>query len=130
MASNSKKRILLVEDDEILSSALTMKLKQAGFAIENCYSGDLALNLARDFDPDLILLDIILPKVKGTTIIRQLKHDSELSHIPVIMLTNLSPRPSLIDEIKGAEPMFFLVKSQSTLEEIIEKVKEALKKGN
>ncbi|MCA9381309.1 response regulator [Candidatus Dojkabacteria bacterium] len=130
MAGNAKKKILLIEDDEILVSALTMKLKQSGYDVSNCISGDQALDMARDVFPDLILLDIILPKVKGTTIIRQLKHDDHLSHIPVIMLTNLSPRPSLIDEIKGAEPMFFLIKSQSTLEEIIEKVKEALKKNS
>ncbi len=126
METNSRKKVLLVEDDQILSDALGMRLTQSGFLVFKCDMGDEAFNMAIQHMPDVILLDIILPKVKGTTIIRQLKKDDRLNHIPVIMLTNLSPRPSLIEEIKGAEPTFFLVKSESSLDEIIEKTREAL----
>jgi DNA-binding response OmpR family regulator len=122
----SRKKVLLIEDDHILSDALGMKLKQVGLQVFKCDNGEDAYKKTVEIMPEVVLLDIILPKVKGTTIIQQIKKDDRLNHIPVIMLTNLSPRPSLIEELKGAEPTFFLVKSQSSLNEIIDKTKEAL----
>jgi DNA-binding response OmpR family regulator len=126
MAQHSPKQILLVEDDEILGDALSMKLRQSGFSVVRSKTGGDAVDLAAKHMPDLVLLDIILPDIKGTTILKQLKKDDRVDHIPVIMLTNISPHPSLVDELRGCEPAFYLVKSESSLDEIVSTSKDAM----
>lgn len=126
MAQHSPKQILLVEDDEILGDALSMKLRQSGFSVVRSKTGGDAQELSIKHMPDLILLDIMLPDLKGTTILKQIKKDDRVDHIPIIMLTNLSPQPSLVEELRGCEPTFYLVKSESSLEDIVEKSRDAI----
>jgi CheY-like chemotaxis protein len=81
--------------------------------------------LAKDEKPDLILLDLILPKIHGIDLLKKLKEDKETKEIPVIVLTNLEG----IKDVNGAVQLgatTYLVKAQYTLEEVAEKVKKAL----
>lgn len=118
----NKIKILLVEDDEVLSKVVYEELTEAGFESFQAHDGEAGLALAREKRPDLILLDIMLPKKNGFDVLEVLKKSPDTKEIPVIMLTMLGSD----DDIKkglhlGAND--YIVKSQHALPEIIEKIK-------
>jgi DNA-binding response OmpR family regulator len=118
-----KTKIVLVEDDEVLSKVLYEELLEAGFDIERAFNGEDGLALIRSKKPNLVLLDLIMPKKGGFDVIADLKKSPATSGIPVIILTMLGRD----DEIKkglqlGAND--YIVKSQHAVAEIVEKVKE------
>lgn len=84
-----KPKILIAEDDKFLSMAYKFQLEKAGYEILSALDGDEALDMVRKDKPALILLDIVMPKKSGFTVLKELKSDPELSKIPVIVLTNL-----------------------------------------
>lgn len=87
MLINAKKKILVVEDEADVASALSMLLEDRGYDIILAKDGPAALEKARSEKPDLILLDIMLPKIDGFKVARMLKFDENFRHIPIIMLT-------------------------------------------
>ena len=116
------KKVLIVEDEGILAKILQEKFKDQGFAPEVAADGEAALPVARQFRPDIIVLDLILPKKDGFAVLEELKADPSLQPIPVIILSNLGQE----DEIKkglslGAAD--YLVKAQNPIKAVIEKVK-------
>ncbi len=115
-------KILIVEDEKVLSSALSVKFENEGFEVKVVESGDLALPAVETWKPNIILLDLLLPKKGGKEILKELKADPELKTIPVVILSNLDSD----DDIKiclslGAVDYF--VKANHPIKEIIEKVK-------
>jgi DNA-binding response OmpR family regulator len=87
MAEVVAKKILVVDDEPDVASLLTLMLKSQGYAVINAADGQEALEKARGESPDLILLDVMLPKMDGYKVARMLKFDENYSHIPIIMLT-------------------------------------------
>ncbi|MBM3328394.1 MAG: response regulator [Calditrichaeota bacterium] len=85
-----KKQILVVDDETDMLMAIKMRLEASGFTVHTATDGLEGLNAARRLKPDLIVLDIMLPKMNGYKISRFLKFDEEYRHIPVIMLTALA----------------------------------------
>lgn len=85
-----KKRLLVVDDEQDMLLAIKLRLEASGYDVHTATDGLTGLNLARTLKPDLIILDIMLPKMNGYKISRFLKYDEEYKHIPVIMLTALS----------------------------------------
>src|SRR3989344_836597 len=83
------KKILFIEDEMRLQEALTVKLKNAGYEILSAFDGDTGLKMAGEQKPDLILLDLILPKKDGFHVLEELKAKPELSSVPIIILSNL-----------------------------------------
>lgn len=120
-----KKKILIIEDDMFLRSLIARKLETEGFDIDMAIDGEDGLIKAPKFMPDLILLDIILPKMNGFEVLERLKADEKTKPIPVIMLTNLGEKE---DAEKGMNlgAAGYMVKAHFTPEEIIEKIKELL----
>jgi CheY-like chemotaxis protein len=96
-------KILLVEDSKPIRRENETALLQAGYDVTCAVDGESALRFARDLKPDLILLDMILPKLSGPEVLRQLKDNPETSEIPVVVLSSLSEknRERLLEE--GAE---------------------------
>ena len=88
----SPARILLVDDDHDFVEATKIVLESAPYEVAVAYNGDEALRTVKDVDPDLIILDIIMPEQHGFKVCEALKSDPELAKIPVIMLTSLSQR--------------------------------------
>ena len=82
-----KKRILVVDDVRETLLALKIRLEYAGYEVITAEDGEMGLKLARDVRPDLIILDIMLPKIDGFSVCRLLKFDEEYENIPIIMLT-------------------------------------------
>ncbi len=119
------KKILFVEDESALQKTLGDILKQRGYETISALDGETGLRLAESEKPDLILLDLILPRLHGLEVLKKLKSDPKTKDIPVIILTNLEGMKEIDQAIElGANT--YLVKTRYTIEEVIEKVKKAL----
>ena len=117
-----KKKILLVEDDEALAAVYKSRLDIEGFEAMIVYNGEEALTAARNFRPDLILLDAMMPKISGFDVLDILRNTPETSQVRVIMLTALSqPKDKERAESLGVND--YLVKSQVVIGDVIERVK-------
>jgi len=118
-------RILLAEDDRILRKAGETALRKKGYDVIAAVDGEDALAKAREDPPDLVLLDVMMPKVHGFDVLRGLKGDPRLRDIPVIMLTNLE-QPSDMQRAADGGAFGYLVKSNLDLDDLTAKVAEAL----
>jgi len=123
----NKQTILLVEDDEFLAELYATKLNLEGYEVLIASDGEKGLKMATDKLPELILLDIILPKMDGFEVLKEMKSKKKTTKIPVILLTNLSQK----DEVKkglelGADD--YLIKAHFMPSEVISKIKKVLKK--
>ena len=119
------KKILFIEDESALQKTFGDVLKQEGYEMISSLNGEVGLRLAKDRKPDLILLDLILPKMNGFEVLKELKAAPETKDIPIIVLTNLE---GVADVDKAIElgATTYLVKAQYSLEEVVEKIKKAL----
>jgi CheY-like chemotaxis protein len=117
--------ILLAEDDRILRKAGEATLKKKGYTVIAAVDGEDALAKAREHKPDLILLDVIMPKLQGFEVLASLKQDSSTRDIPVIMLSNLQEE-SDIRKAADAGALGYLVKSNVQLDTLAAKVAEIL----
>ncbi len=95
-----KQKILVVDDEKELSALVSLHMKMAGFEVLTANSGEKALELSREETPDLIILDLMLPKIDGWQVCEQLRQDAATKDIPVIMLT---ARTQIEDKLKGFE---------------------------
>ncbi|MEK7625423.1 MAG: response regulator [Patescibacteria group bacterium] len=118
-------QVLLVEDDVFLASIYQKKFEMEGFKIVAVDNGDKVLPEAKKKKPDIILLDILLPKRDGFSVLALLKADAELKDIPVIMLTNLGQKDD-VDKALAAGAVDYLIKAHFKPSEIVEKVKKTL----
>src|SRR4051812_47354372 len=97
---DNKARILVVDDDAVIREIVRKELSQEGYDIRDVGDGREAFGVAAEWRPDLILLDVILPGIKGTQVAEGLRAHSSTRHIPIIMLTSLD-RPT--DIVAGLE---------------------------
>ncbi|OHA70251.1 MAG: hypothetical protein A3F15_01885 [Candidatus Wildermuthbacteria bacterium RIFCSPHIGHO2_12_FULL_40_12] len=117
------KKILIVEDEQALQKTLGEILTQEGYKVIAASDGEMGLTLAQDSNPDLVLLDLILPKMSGFEVLKQLKGNNLTKDIPVIVLTNLESVEE-VDKAVSLGATTYLVKSQYSLEELVSKIKE------
>lgn len=123
-----KKKILIVEDEEAMLGAISDALLNQYFTTLTARDGEEGLRIALEKHPDLILLDILMPKMDGMNMLRKLRLDEWGRIVPVIILTNVDPNAnSLIDSVLQNEPAYYLIKSEVKLEGIVEKIKSVLK---
>ena len=117
-----KKKILLVEDDEGLAQVYITRLDAEGFEVRRVPNGEDALAAAMEFKPDLILLDVMMPKVSWFDVLDILRNTPETTNIKIIMLTALSQEA---DRQKATEMGVddYLVKSQVVIADVVERVK-------
>jgi len=122
-----KIKILLVEDDSFLLGMYATKFEMDGFKVIMAEDGEKAIRAALKELPNIILLDIILPKLSGFEVLKQLKQEPATANIPVILLTNLSQRSEIEQGLKmGAED--YLIKAHFMPSEVVEKIKKILNK--
>jgi len=119
------KNILFIEDEAVLQDAFGEFLKQKGYKITKALDGETGLRLAKSENPDLIILDLVLPNKEGFEVLRELKEDEKTKDIPVIVLTNLEGIKD-IDRALSSGATTYLIKTQYNMEEIIEKIKKVL----
>jgi len=120
------KNILIIEDDEFLRGLISKKLASEGFAVISAIDGEKGIEKAREQNPDLILLDLLLPNVDGYEVLQKMKENPATSHIPIIVVSNLGQSED-IDKAMKLGATDFLIKAQYTAEEIVNKVKAAIK---
>ena len=119
--NENKKKILIIEDESILQKALRNILEEQSYEVVSALNGEAGLNMAISQIPDLVILDLILPKKEGFEVLEELKKNSKTKKIPVIILTN-------IEKIEDMEKAFklgataYLIKTQYKLEELLKKV--------
>lgn len=87
MGDSNKKTILVVEDEPDVQDYLKTILEDAGFSVLTASDGESGLNMIKEIKPDLVSLDLVLPKMSGRKVLRALKNDKEVSHIPVLVVT-------------------------------------------
>jgi len=123
--TGSMKKILLVEDDDALASVYETRLQAEGFDIRRVPNGEEALASALQYKPDLILLDVMMPKVSGFDVLDILRNTPETTNVKIIMLTALSQDT----DRQRAEEMGvddYLVKSQVVIADVVERIKHHL----
>ena len=119
------KKILFIEDEVSLQETFGDVFSRQGYEMISALDGEEGLRLVKSEKLDLILLDLILPKLNGFEVLKQIKEDEETKNIPVIVLTNLEGTGDVEKALElGATT--YLVKASYSLEEVLQKVKKAL----
>lgn len=120
-------KIVFIEDERTLQKMLSETLKEAGYSVLTASDGETGLSLVKQESPDLVLLDLILPKMSGFAVLEELKKDEKAKDIPVMVLTNLETAED-VEKVIALGATTYLVKANYDLPDIVEKVKEVLKK--
>jgi DNA-binding response OmpR family regulator len=123
------KKILLVEDEPLLSNLLKQRLEKEGMEVVQAHDGEEALGFLRASKPDLIILDIILPKVSGFEILQFLQSDPQLEKAPVIIASNLGQDADMIKG-KSLGAVQYFVKAKMSIEDLVVEVKKAVSNLN
>ena len=121
ISNRTGKKILWVEDDKLLSNILSKKFENTGYSLTRVDDGDKAFEYLSKEIPDIIILDIILPKMNGLDVLQKIKMDERLRKIPVIMLSNMSKQGD-IEKAKRLGAQKFMVKAAVSLDEIVTEV--------
>lgn len=115
------KKILVVEDDEFLANAYRVKLTKAGFDIRIASDGEVALTLLESFVPDLVLLDLVIPKKDGFAVLEEIRANKKWQNLPVLIASNLGQKEDIERGMRlGAND--FVIKSELSLDEVIKKI--------
>lgn len=119
------KKILLVEDDAGLAQVYQQRLEAEGFEIKHVPNGEDALSSAVEYKPDLILLDIMMPKISGFDVLDILRNTPETTNIKIIILSALSQAKD-VERAKELGVDDYLVKSQVVIADVVDKIKQHL----
>ena len=122
------RRVLLAEDDRFLRRAAEARLRQHGLDVLTAADGEEALRLARAEPLDLVLLDVVMPKLEGFEVLRLLKEDPATARIPVIVLSNLGQERD-VSQAVALGAVAFLVKAHLSLQDLVNRVDAVLGTG-
>lgn len=120
------KKILIIEDDFYISELYQKALQKEGFVTSAAYDGETGKNAVRDFAPDLVILDIMLPKMNGMELLQVFKEDEKTKQIPVLVMSNLG-QDQVMKEAMELGAVDYIIKAQNTPSQIVEKIKTFLK---
>jgi len=129
-AKSGNGKILLVEDDPMVVRMYERKLKFDGFNIITAFNGEKGLEELKKDRPDIILCDIMMPKMSGLEMLKIVKDDPQYKDLPVVMLTNLGDRAEDVEKCKELGAEDYWVKANMKLDEITEKIREILFKNH
>lgn len=121
----SKTKIAIIEDDAPIREMYTMKFKAEGFEVSGAEDGEQGLQLIKEFRPDLVLLDLRMPVMDGTTMLKKLREQDWGQHTLVIILTNLSPDEAPMD-LRLLRVEKYIVKAHYTPRQVVNSVTETL----
>jgi DNA-binding response OmpR family regulator len=123
--SGEPRRILVAEDDRFLRKAAEMALKRQGYTVLTAADGEDALRTAQSILPDLILLDLIMPKLNGFDVLQALKKEAPTAKIPVIVLSNLGQDRDVQQAMDAGAAAYF-IKTDLSLQALVQRVEETL----
>jgi CheY-like chemotaxis protein len=121
------KKVLLVEDDRYIRRACETSLRNAGFTVLAATDGVEALKLVRSENPDIVLLDLLIPRVSGLEVLRVLRNTDAMRPVPVLILSN-SSRDQDLSEARSLGIVGYYVKANLTLDQLGKTVSEALER--
>ena len=121
------KTVLIIEDDQIILEMYRDKFQVSHFGVITSLNGEDGLSAALRHHPDLILLDLAMPKMDGMTVMKKLREDPWGNTVPVIILTNLNLDGRMLEEIIKNKPTYSLMKANTTPEDVLEKAREIFK---
>lgn len=127
--NNKKKKILVIEDDESLRHALRDELDRNGFKVSEAETGEKGLNLIRKKKQDLVLLDLMLPKMPGEQVLKKMNEEGLTKKMPVIILTAKGDEANVNNCLTNLGASDYLIKSNYTLKGVINKINNLLKKN-
>jgi CheY-like chemotaxis protein len=118
-------QIVIVEDDAMLAEIYTTSVTSAGYTTYVAYDGKAGLDMVKQYKPDLVLLDLMLPQMSGEEVLRAIRADEELKNTKVIILTNVSEyeAPEGLKELQFER---YLVKANSSPNQVVEIVQQTL----
>jgi len=121
------KKVLVIEDDNILQRAMDIALSDAGFEVSQAFDGETGLSKAKTEKPDVILLDLMLPKIPGEQVLKEMNESGLIEKIPVVVFSVKGDEASIKNclDIWGAKD--FLTKSSYTVEEVVDKIRKVIK---
>ena len=125
-AENKKRVILIIEDDEFLRSLTAKRLEKEGYGVEVGVDGESGVAVAEAKNPDLILLDLLLPGLDGFEVLKRVRANPALKTVPVIIFSNLGQKED-IERAKSLGADDFLIKANFTLDDVVVKIKTFLK---
>lgn len=120
-------KILLIEDDPFLSEIYTAKFQEAGFEVSIATDGLQGLRKAKEQKPNLLLIDLVMPKMDGFDFLRAVKFDREIRNIPVVVLSNLGEEEDVRKGLKFGV-IEYLIKAHYTPTEVVARIKNILSK--
>lgn len=123
------KKVLVIEDDRFLSSLMKARLEKEGFSTAQAFDGEQAYSFLKQEKPDLIILDLIMPKMSGFELLENISVDPQISQVPVMILSNLG-QESDIQKVKRLGATQYFVKVKTSIDELVEKVKDLLVEEN
>jgi len=118
-------KILIIEDEAVLSKVLKEKFERSGFECVVASDGEAAITMAREEKPDVIVLDLVLPKKNGFLVLEEIKGDAGMKSTPIVVVSNLGEDSDIKKALTLGAADYF-VKSQHPINEIVEKVKSVL----
>jgi DNA-binding response OmpR family regulator len=119
------KKILIIEDEQAIADAMKTGLTESGYDAEVAYDGEEGEKKAKELKPDLILLDLLLPKKDGMTVLKDLREEEVTKEIPVLILSQLSDTDKISEGV-SLGVVGYLVKVDFSLAEVVEKIKGVL----
>ncbi len=124
----NQNKILLVEDDSMMVRMYQRKLEKDGFQLTLAFNGEEGLAALKKEKPDIVLLDIMMPKMNGIEMLKAVKADPALKDIPIVILTNLGDRPEDVQKCKELGAEDYWVKANVPIQEVTERIKKILAK--
>jgi len=123
----AKGKILIIEDDRYISKMYQLKLSLEGYTVVVAENGKQGVDKVKEFMPDIILLDILMPELDGFEVLKIVKDDAETKKIPVLIMSNLGQEDH-IQKGMSLGAIGYIVKSQYTPSKVVEKIKETIAK--
>lgn len=120
-------KVLIIDDEQELLKMYEQTFSSTGFTPILAENGEIGIKMAKDQKPDVILLDIIMPKMNGLDVLAEIKKDPDIKNIPVILLTNL-PQESSGEKAKELGAYGYLVKAENEPAQVVEEVKKIVQK--
>ncbi len=120
---DGKIEVMIVEDDMFLRKILANKFGREGFEVRTAANGEEAINMLRKQIPSLLVLDLIMPKMSGFDVLAEVRADSKMADLPVVVLSNLSQEED-IARVKEMGALSFLSKADNSINYIVSQIKE------
>lgn len=121
-------KILVVEDDRFLTSAYRAKLSKSGYDVQMAGDGEEAMEVLKQFVPDIILLDLVMPRKDGFATLAEIRQQTALQQIPVIVASNLGQKED-IDKAMQLGANDFIIKSDLSMDDLVVKIESLLAKA-